>query len=54
MSEVSFHLIGINGFHVKAENERFTVVGLRYRQKLKIWNFTSLFGRPVAFAVMVT
>ena len=27
MIKVSFHLIGTKGFHVKAENEKFTAVG---------------------------
>ena len=27
MGEVSFHFIGTNSFHIKAENERFSVVG---------------------------
>ena len=45
--EVSFHLIGTNDFHVKAENERFTAAGSRcYRtSNLKtsvvVWQTTS-------------
>ena len=35
----------MNGFHVKAANERFTSAGSRYRQNLKYENFTSSFGR---------
>ena len=38
---VHFRLLGTNGFHVKAKNERFTVVSFRYRQNLKYENFTS-------------
>ena len=30
--EVLFRLLGTNGFPVKAENERFTTAGSRYRQ----------------------
>ena len=33
--EVSFQLIGTNGFRVKAENERFIAVGSRCLQNLK-------------------
>ena len=42
---VLFCLFGTNGFHVKAENERFTAAGSRCHQKLKYENFTSSFGR---------
>ena len=42
---VHFRLLGKNGFHVKAKNERFTAAGSRCRQKLKYENFTSSFGR---------
>ena len=45
IGEVHFHLLGTNGFHVKAENERFTAAGSRCRQNLKNENFTSSFGR---------
>ena len=38
-------LLGTNGFHVKAENERLTAAGSRCRQKLKYENFTSSSGR---------
>ena len=41
---VQFRLLGTNGFHVKAKNERFTAAGLRCRQNLKYENFTSSFG----------
>ena len=34
------------GFHTKAENERFTVTGLRCGQSLKYENFRSSFGTP--------
>ena len=37
-----FYLLGRNGFHVKAKNERFTAAGLRCRQNLKHEN--SSFG----------
>ena len=40
-----FRLLGTNGYHVKAENERFTAASSRCRQKLKYVNFTSLFDR---------
>ena len=33
--EVHFRLLGTNGFHLKAENERFTAAGPRCRQNLK-------------------
>ena len=42
--EVHFCLLGTNGFHVKAENEKFTAAGLRCRQNLEYENFTSSFG----------
>ena len=42
MSKVHFHLLGMNGFHVKADNGRFTAVGLHCYQNLKYENFTSL------------
>ena len=42
---VHFRLLGTNGFHVKAKNERFTAVSSRCRQNLKYENFTSSFGR---------
>ena len=42
---VHFRLLGTNGFHVKAKNERFTVARSRCRQNLKYENFTSSFGR---------
>ena len=38
-------LLGTNGFHVKAKNERFTAASSRCRQNLKYENFTSSFGR---------
>ena len=37
-------LLGTNGFHVKAEIERFNAEGWRCRQNLKYENFTSSFG----------
>ena len=45
IGEVHFRLLGTNGFHVKAKNERFTAAGSRCRQNHKYENFTSLFGR---------
>ena len=33
-----FSLLGTNGFHVKAKNERFTAGGSRCRQNLKYQN----------------
>ena len=35
----------MNGFHVKAKNERFTAASSRCCQNLKCENFTSSFGR---------
>ena len=40
-----FRLLGTNGFHVKAKNERFTSASSRCRQNLKYEIFTSSFGR---------
>ena len=47
IGEVSrpFTCIGTSGFHVKAENERFTSASSRCRQNLKYENSTSPFGR---------
>ena len=45
MGEVSFHLIGTNGFYVKAETERFTVAGLFCRQNFKFEIFMPSFDR---------
>ena len=45
IGEVHFRLLGTNGFHARAKNERFTAAGLRCRQNLKNENFTSSFGR---------
>ena len=45
MGEVYFRLLGTDGLHAKAKNERFTAVGSRCRQNLKNEYFTSLFGR---------
>ena len=42
---VHFRLLGTNGFHVKAKNERCTSASSRCRQNLKYENFTSSFGR---------
>ena len=43
-SALSLSLLGTNGFHVKAKNERFTAASSR-RQNLKYKNFTPSFGR---------
>ena len=43
--EKPFCVFGTNGFHVKAENEKFIAVGLRCRQNHKYENFTPCFGR---------
>ena len=40
-----FRLLGANGFHVKAEKERFPAAGSSCRQNLKAENFTSSLGR---------
>ena len=40
MGEVSYNWIGTDGFEVKSETERFTVVGPRCRQNLKFGHFT--------------
>ena len=45
IGEPHFRLLGTNGFHVKAENERFTASSSRCRQNLKYEHFTSSFGR---------
>ena len=45
IAELHFRLLGTNGFHVKAKNERFTAASSRCRQNLKYENFTSSFGR---------
>ena len=45
IGEVHFRLLGTNGFHAKAKNERFTTASSRCRQNLKYENFTSSFGR---------
>ena len=39
IDEVHFRLLGTNGLHVKAKNERFTAAGSRCRQNLKYLNF---------------
>ena len=40
-----FHLLGTNGYHAKAKNERFTAASSRCRQNLKYENFTSSFAK---------
>ena len=42
---VTFRLLSTNGFHVKANSERFTAASSRCRQNLKYENFTSSFAR---------
>ena len=42
---VHFCLLGTDGFHVKAKNERFTAASSRCHYNLKYENFTSSFGR---------
>ena len=45
IGKVHFQLLGMNGFHVKAENERFTAAGLHCHQNLRYENFVPTFGR---------
>jgi len=45
VSELYFRVLGMNGFHGKAENERFTVAVSRCRQNLKHENFKHFSGR---------
>ena len=45
IGEAHFHLLGTNGFQVKAKNGKFAAAGSRCRQNLKYENFMSLFGR---------
>ena len=46
IGEAYFRLLGgTNGFHAKAENERFSAVGLGCRQNPKHENVNSSFGR---------
>ena len=42
---VHFRLLGMNGFHVKAKNERFTAASSHCLQNLKYENLTSSFAR---------
>ena len=44
IGEVYFRLLGMNTFHVKVKNERFTAAGSHCRQNLKNENLMS-FGR---------
>ena len=39
------YLLGTNGFHAKAKNERFNAASSRCRQNLKKENFVSSCGR---------
>ena len=41
MGGVQIRLLGANGFHVKAKNERFTAASFRRRQNLKYEKFKS-------------
>ena len=45
LGEVHSRLPGMNGFHVKTKDERFTATGSRGRQNLKCENFPSSLGR---------
>jgi len=45
IGEVHFPLLGTNGFHAKAKNERFIGAGSLCRQNFKNENFTSSCGR---------
>ena len=45
IGEVHFCLLGTNGYHVKAKNERFTAVSSHCRQNVNCENFTSSFDR---------
>ena len=45
VSELYFRVLGMNGFHGKAENERFIVAVSRCRQNLKYENFKYFSGR---------
>ena len=45
IGELHFRLLGTDGFHVKAKNERFTAANSRCRQNVKYENFTLSFGR---------
>ena len=45
IGEGYLRLLGTNGFHVKAENERFTGADSPSRQNLQCENFTLPFGR---------
>ena len=45
IGEVHFRLLGTDGFHVKAKDERFTTASSRCRHNLKYENFPSSFGR---------
>ena len=45
IGEVHFCLPCTNGFHVQANNERFTAAGSQCCHNLKYENFTSSFGR---------
>ena len=40
-----FHMLGTNGFHIKAEKERLIAVSSHCGQNFKNENFTSSFGR---------
>ena len=44
IGKMHFRLLGMNGFHVKEKNERFTAAGSHCRQKFKNANLASSFG----------
>ena len=44
IGKMHFRLLGMNDFHVKAKNERFTAADSRFRQKFKNANLASSFG----------
>ena len=45
VGKLSFHFLGTNSFHVKAENERFTAAGSRCCENLKYEDVMSSFAR---------
>ena len=45
MEEVSYHLVGMNRFPVKADNKRFSIADSGCGQNFEIENLTSSFSR---------
>ena len=45
IGEMSYHFIGRNDCHARAENETFSDAGAHYRLNVKFENFSLLFGR---------